>query len=244
VRSAAKQQGRVNTLARLSALDLADFRATARNGLPFIMEGIVSLWPLAAMTAAELREKFSSAAIRVRTGDYIGAAFSGRRTFVDMRLDEYLILAGSDPGPLPPYAGNVHLPELDRLCEWPPYFANYQSPKVWLGPAGTITPLHCDYFDNLFAQVWGRKKIRLFHPSDGELLPTREVNPTLYASPFDPEEPDYARWPSVRRTCENECIVDAGDLLFLPAGWFHHVRAMDFSLSVNRWTEDYPIAAD
>jgi hypothetical protein len=244
VRRAANRQGRVNTPARLGALCLEDFRATARNGLPFIMEGIVSRWPLAAMTVAELGEKFSATLIRVRRGDYVRTAFSRHRTLVDMRLDEYLTLAGSDANQLPPYAGNVFLPELERLCYWPPYFVNYQLPKVWFGPAGTVTPLHCDYFDNLYAQVWGRKKIRLFHPCDGELLPTREINPTLYASLFDPEEPDYARWPSVRDACEIECIVGAGDLLFLPAGWFHHVRAVDFSLSVSRWTEDYPIAAD
>ena len=38
------------------------------------------------------------------------------------------------------------------------------------------------------------------------------------------------------------CTVEPGDLLYVPAGWFHQVRALEFSLSSNRWARGVPLA--
>ncbi|KAH7316198.1 hypothetical protein KP509_21G082400 [Ceratopteris richardii] len=65
------------------------------------------------------------------------------------------------------------LPELAEGIEDPEY-ANigsgiYQR-NVWLGPAGTITPLHRDPYHNVLAQVWGSKYIRVYAPTETEKL--------------------------------------------------------------------------
>lgn len=129
---------------------------------------------------------------------------------------------------------------MPTLCEWPDYFEKWDTPRVWLGPAGTVTPLHCDYDDNLFAQIWGHKRVLLYSPASADLLYLKEFNPILFGSPFDPEQPDYEHFPLAQSAVSVECILGPGDLLYLPAGWFHHVRALAFSLSVNRWTPDEP----
>jgi len=41
--------------------------------------------------------------------------------------------------------------------------------NAWLGPAGTVTPLHFDSYDNILTQVVGYKRIRLYEVRETEL---------------------------------------------------------------------------
>ena len=218
------------------------FRARTREGQPFLVTGLAERWPLAALTPQQLRERFGDAPVRARVGDYVGTAFAADRAMRDMLLRDYLDLV-ADPAPgLPPYVGNLELRALNALCHWPGWFERMGPPRFWLGPAGTVTPLHCDYDDNIFAQVWGRKRITLVPPHHEDFLYVREANPVLFGSPFDPESPDFERFPLARQALPVECIVEPGELLYVPAGWYHQVRSLSFSLSVNRWARGVPLA--
>ena len=42
--------------------------------------------------------------------------------------------------------------------------------SVWLGPAGTRTPLHRDPYHNLLCQAWGGKAVRLHAPEHAAAL--------------------------------------------------------------------------
>lgn len=42
--------------------------------------------------------------------------------------------------------------------------------------------------------------------------------------PLDPLAPDLVRYPSYSRARALHCTVRAGELLYLPALWFHHVQ--------------------
>jgi hypothetical protein len=160
----------------------------------------------------------------------------------DMTMLEYLELVADGAHELPPYLGNLELRELNSMCHWPAYFDKLGPPRFWLGPAGTVTPLHCDYDDNIFAQIWGAKRIFLSPPHHDEFLYPREANAILFGSPFDPEAPDYEKFPLAREALMIECIVNPGDMLYVPAGWYHQVRALTFSLSSNRWARALPFA--
>ena len=122
---------------------------------------------------------------------------------------------------MPPYLGNLELRELNSLCHWPTYFEKMGPPRFWIGPAGTVTPLHCDFDDNIFAQVWGTKRIFLAPPHHDEFLYTREANPVLFGSPFDPEAPDFDRYPLARQATLVEVIVQPGDMLYIPTLSLH-----------------------
>ena len=246
MRDAIRRAGRglpaISAVPRIGKLDAAAFRARAAQGLPFVITGLVGRWPLSALTPQTLRERFSHLQVRARVGDYINTAFAPDRAMQDMSMLGYLDLVAAGTHDLPPYLGNLELRELNSLCHWPAYFGKMGPPRFWLGPAGTVTPLHCDYDDNIFAQIWGTKRIFLAPPHHDEFLYASEANAILFGSPFDPEAPDFEKFPLARHASMIECIVNPGDLLYVPAGWYHQVRALTFSLSANRWARGLPFA--
>jgi hypothetical protein len=242
IRDAARALPVITAVPRFGKLDAAAFRARAAEGLPFLVTGVVKRWPLCALTPQDLRERFGEVPVRARVGDYVATAFALDRAMQDMSLRAYLDLS-ENPGPgLPPYVGNLELRELNGLCHWPAYFDKMGPPRFWLGPARTVTPLHCDYDDNIFAQILGSKRIFLAPPHHDEFLYTREANPVLFGSPFDPEAPDFDAFPLARQAAIVEVVVEPGDMLYVPAGWYHQVRALSFSLSANRWARALPLA--
>ena len=242
IRHAARALPAITAIPRLGKLDAAAFRARAAHGLPFLITGLVGRWPLASLTPHSLRERFSHLQVRARVGDYINTAFAPDRAMQDMSMLHYLDLVADGKHALPPYLGNLELRELNGLCHWPAYLGKMGPPRFWLGPAGTVTPLHCDYDDNIFAQIWGSKRIFLAPPHHDQFLYPSEANAILFGSPFDPEAPDFDKFPLAREATLIEVIVGPGDMLYVPAGWYHQVRALTFSLSANRWARAMPYA--
>ncbi|MGZ8338955.1 MAG: cupin-like domain-containing protein [Telluria sp.] len=242
IKRAARELPAITEVPRIGPLNAASFRERAAAGLPFVMSGIVNRWPLSNLTPQTLRDRFSHLPVRARVGDYINTAFAPDRAMQDMSMLEYLELVAAGTHELPPYLGNLELRELNSLCHWPTYFDKMGPPRFWLGPAGTVTPLHCDYDDNIFAQIWGTKRIFLSPPHHDEFLYPNEANAILFGSPFDPEAPDFDKFPLARQATIIEVIMNPGELLYVPAGWYHQVRALTFSLSSNRWARAMPLA--
>jgi hypothetical protein len=242
IREAARQLPPIPEVPRAGRMDAAAFLERAAQGLPFLMPGLARHWPLATFTPQTLRERFAAMPVRARVGDYVNTAFAADRAMRDMSMLEYLDLAAAGAEGLPPYLGNLELRELNRFCHWPAWFTRPGPPRFWLGPAGTVTPLHADYDDNLFVQIWGSKRIFLAPPHHDAFLYPVEANALLFGSPFDPEAPDFERFPLARQAALLELVVEPGDMLYVPAGWYHQVRSLSFSLSSNRWSRTLPLA--
>jgi outer membrane protein assembly factor BamB/orotate phosphoribosyltransferase len=239
---AASRKSFTSKILRFTLTDKNAFAMIAKQGMPFVVTGLVSQWPISKFGPKELIEAFGENKVCARVTDYIEKGFSDTRSFESGNLKGYFDLLKTPPQGDPPYAGNQSLENFDQYCKWPDFIESPAATKVWLGPEGTVTPLHADYDDNLFAQIVGSKRFVLYPPHAAIALQTYEANPALHGSRFDPEKPDFESHPIAKQWVPIECELTAGDLLFLPAGWFHHVRAKNFSLSANRWSYGAPYA--
>ncbi|PWN23087.1 Clavaminate synthase-like protein [Microstroma glucosiphilum] len=151
------------------------------------------------------------------------------------------------------------LPELAEACPVLPHTSS--GPRgdreqwrrnVWIGPEGTFTPIHRDPYENLFVQVIGTKRVHLFPPSYGPNLylspsTTSQSNtstiPTedylLESSDSDTAAQRASHFPLLNEAmaCQGAAhtILGPGDALYIPQGWFHCIKSLETSVSVNSW---------
>ncbi|MFH0021575.1 cupin-like domain-containing protein [Pseudomonas fluorescens] len=215
------------------------------HGIPVVISNALHDWPLFKLSREESLVHFAELQGITRHGDYVKKTFSTERDFRSTSMAEFIAsldhpAAKSADGEPPAYMGNNILPaQLLQQIKYPPYFdaAQFIPPRIWIGPKGTLTPLHRDDTDNLFAQVWGQKTFTLAAPHHREALGTWSTAPEggLDGCDFNPDAPDYQRFPKARDVPFLRVTLEVGDLLFLPEGWFHQVESVSTSLSVNFW---------
>jgi ribosomal protein L16 Arg81 hydroxylase len=95
----------------------------------------------------------------------------------------------------------------------------------------------------LLAQVVGRKRITLIPSFESHLV----YNHIGVYSQVDCENPDLSRYPLFAKASKFETVLEPGEVLFIPVGWWHQVRSLDVSISVSctnfvapnnyRWTD-------
>jgi [protein]-arginine 3-hydroxylase / protease len=134
-------------------------------------------------------------------------------------------------------------------------FGRLYSVMLWLGPRGSVSPLHFDPLDNCLMQHLGRKRVLLYDPKTtsqrwhyaghcGQQINTSPINPEL----LDCNDSDFNDDDLYLQNLQTnyplflgespprmECYLNPGDLLFIPAKWWHHVRSIDTTASVNVW---------
>ena len=210
---------------------------------PVVVRGLMDSWPaLEIWTPSFFRERFGSATVEIAAGRNMDPRFEDnfeqhRRTvsfreYVDMleyggATNDYYLVAKNE------LLANPSFHALQEHFEAPPGYLrperSERDPRMWLGPRGTLTPLHHDSCNIFFGQVYGRKHIKLLPPYDIDKV----YNDKDCFSPVDLEAIDYDRFPAMRNASVLNIVVGPGDFLFIPIGWWHWVKALDVSISLS-----------
>lgn len=127
--------------------------------------------------------------------------------------------------------------------------------NLWIGDGRSVTSIHNDPYENIYTVVRGQKHFILLPPTDGwcmqerlypharytrhrpdaplSLQPSIDAPPVRWASIPDPHiDPETAFPPEVHPLF---VTLNAGDTLYLPAGWWHHVRQSGLTIALNWW---------
>ncbi|WP_224369617.1 cupin-like domain-containing protein [Hyalangium versicolor] len=216
---------------------------------PIILQGLMKDWPAMENWRPErLAERFGDVQVEVMAGresDPVHDLEPDRfRSVMPLRDFIQRLLRGGPTNDLYLTARNFALerPELRSLYDDVRPLEGFLRPvrdrtvKLWVGPAGTLTGLHHDLSNILFAQVHGRKHFKL--------IPSFELH-CLYNhhgvwSEVDATRPDFERFPAYRKVDVVEAVLEPGELLFIPVGWWHWVHALDVSVSVSFQTFEVP----
>ncbi|XP_048580332.1 tRNA wybutosine-synthesizing protein 5 isoform X2 [Nematostella vectensis] len=90
--------------------------------------------------------------------------------------------------------------------------------------------------DNLLIQVKGCKRAVLFSPKDAKNLYLNGDKSDV----LDIDCPDPAKYPRFYSAVQHEALLEPGDVLFIPALWFHNVVSLDFGVAVNVFWRHLP----
>lgn len=162
-----------------------------------------------------------------------------------------------DPAPPSFYIGStdldIYLPGLrgenDLVLNHPMFARNPPLASIWIGNRTTAT-CHFDMSHNIAVCVAGRRRFTLFPPAQVENLYPGPLEPTpggQVISMVDFANPDYQRFPRFREAVAAGQVaeMEAGDVLFYPALWWHHVEAMEpFNILINYWWNTSPTFMD
>jgi len=126
--------------------------------------------------------------------------------------------------------------------------------NFWLGDERAVTSMHKDPYENIYCVVRGYKDIILHPPTDIPWIPFRNFTPAVYKSnrdeefriedvegpevpwvSLDPLDPDLETYPQYSNSTPIKVRLHAGDVLYLPSLWFHHLKQSQGCISVNFW---------
>jgi hypothetical protein len=203
------------------------FKASTSNAHPdFRASGLAQMFARGRAPLSQFLESIGTGS-RAERSRYL---FTGDERFLMRRRSDHTSV---DPE-LAPLLADVTIP---------PLFPEEQLHTIWawLSGPGVRTWLHYDNngCHNLNAQITGRKRCVLYAPEELSKLhpfPLGGGNPAYNCSRIDVERADDPLASDLAAAQGWHAELGPGDLLFIPAWWFHtFVHDGDFNSNVNFW---------
>lgn len=166
---------------------------------------------------------------------------------------EYLDMVSKGPAEWRIFLFNVfsHAPQLTQDFSYPYELMNgfvRRAPMLFVGGKGSITHIHfdMDLSHILHTQFIGRKRVLLFPYEEQYKLyrkPFEVLSLANFSYYYDPEKSqlDFKKFPAVKQAHGYDFILEHGDTLFMPAGYWHHMEYLDsgFAMSLRALQENW-----
>jgi histone arginine demethylase JMJD6 len=107
--------------------------------------------------------------------------------------------------------------------------------ELFFGGKGAGFPfLHYDalYMHTQITQVYGAKEFIFYSPGQSHLLYPKVDRPK--ASQVDVLNPDYEKFPLFKQARQIRCVVEEGETLLFPSGWWHTTQIHGPSITMGR----------
>lgn len=155
-----------------------------------------------------------------------------------MPFRDYLDVINKDePTPFRMFLFNLykHRPQLRQEFKVPDLVSKGPLKKLgfmFFGGKDSAVRMHYDIDRScvLLTQFLGQKRVVLFPPEYTDLLYTLPYNTHSNA---DIDNPDYEKQPGLKYVKGIEVILDHGDAVFMPSGWFHFNTYLNGGMGVS-----------
>ncbi len=235
----------LRTVDRRTGLNRSSFKHEyLESRTPVIFTDLIDSWPAKNKWTIEyFKEEYGDLIVPVFSSNYSKAGKKYMSPDKEIPFREFLEELENGPTDLRMFLFNLfrHAPELCKdFKEFTIMDGFYKSfPYMFFGGEGSVVNLHYDIdMSHVFLnQFHGRKKVVLFAPEESTNI---YHQPFTVTSAIDLNDPDYDKYPALKKAKGYECIIHPGDTLFMPSGFWHFITYMDGGYSMSlRSNESY-----
>ena len=156
---------------------------------------------------------------------------------------EYIDMISKGPAGWRIFLFNIfdHAPQLIEDFEWPEHLAKgfiKKYPMLFTGGAGSITHMHFDIdLSHIFhTQFAGRKRVLMFPFTEQHKLyrkPWEVLSLADFSNYYVEGNVDYEKFPALKLAQGLDFILEPGDTLFMPSGYWHHMEYLDSGFAMS-----------
>jgi len=244
---------KLSAIDRVDAITKEDFvNNYLKTRKPLVIRNATQTWPaLQKWTFEYLKEVVGDQIVPLYDSSKADPSKAINASAAEMKFGDYIDLIQKEPTDL-----RIFL--FDPIKHAPALLEDYRSPtdlmggfldkypNMFFGGAGSVTFLHYDIdLAHIFHTHFnGRKQIMLFEHKWKERLYSLPFA-TYALEDYDIENPDFSKYPALDGIEGQETILEHGDTLFMPTGFWHWMKYLDgsFSISLRAWDKSWGIKA-
>lgn len=228
-------------------ISVADFKKKYYNTLkPLVIKNLAKQWP--AYTKWNW-DYFKNLVGNQKVGLYNNTksdAYTPINTADDYKtFGEYIDMIKAGPAGWRIFLFNIfdHAPSLTKDFTWPEHLMKgfvKKYPMLFTGGQSSITHMHFDIDVShiLHTQFVGKKRVLLFPYQEKDKLyrkPFEVLSLADFSNYYDAEKTkvDYEKFPALKEAKGYEIILEHGDTLFMPAGYWHHMEYLESGFAMS-----------
>lgn len=158
---------------------------------------------------------------------------------------EYIDMISKGPAAWRIFLFNIfsHAPQLTQDFTWPDHLMKgfvKRVPMLFVGGKGSITHMHfdIDLSHIIHTQFAGRKRVLLFPYTEQHKLyrkPFEVLSVADFSNYYDPEKSklDFKQFPAIDTAEGYDIILEPGDTLFMPGGYWHHMEYLESGFAMS-----------
>ncbi|MDX5447943.1 MAG: cupin-like domain-containing protein [Bacteroidota bacterium] len=229
----------LESIQRIKGIDRKTFeKEFLRPKIPVIIEDFAKGWPaLDKWSLDHFRKVAGDTMVPLYDNSKVDYTKKVNEPIARMTFTEYLDLIEEKPTDLRIFLFNI-FKNVPELCGdfFPPEIAPNvltKFPMMFFGGKDSKVFLHYDLdLSHVFlTQFHAPKSAILFHP---------KYSKDLYRVPFavhniediDMDNPDFDKWPALKNVKGIKALIQPGETLFMPSGWWHYNTYVEGSYSL------------
>ena len=211
--------------------ETADFKNIEE---PYLIKNYAKDWHAYKNWSFEyIKNLDSNLAVNAIAGNY-----SEKEELVPWKLGSYIekIVSNETSNYLALFQIFKEFPDLKKHIQYQDVKKNsmYCHLLSWIGPKGAITGFHADWGENINTSIRGKKRFYLVSPKYNECMyPSKKFERATTLCHIDPKNYDEKKFPLFKKAKLEKVILEEGDALYIPRGWWHYTESLTPTINVS-----------